>query len=236
MLNNLGDIKDQVLVRLNASTTAAYYTDPMLNQWIDMGHRWAASYKKWAFLYYVDQSILFSSASETYNYPSNFKTGSIRFIQDQSTAQPNIYQKVDFMSYKNYRASNASGQDKIFSDLGRTFYINPNIASGTLMCYGIILPASLGGDPTATTVFSSADEDGNESIVEFTMSYAKLREKKQSEADDHIKRAMAILDNLWKAMIVEDGNKQGKDLSMFKRFNVERGVLSEDLLKRDQFY
>lgn len=237
MLQTLGDIKTEVLVRMNASTTAAYYTDTILNQWIDLGHRWAASYKKWPFTFYLDQSIPFVSGTEVYTYPSNFKTGSIRYIQDASSAaNPPIYQKVEFKSYQNYRTTNTSGQDKIFADLGRTFYINPNIATGTLQCYGIILPASLGGDPAAVTTFSNADEDGNEAIVEFVMSYAKNREKKRSESDDHVKAAKAILDNLWTAMIEEKGNAQIKDTPMFKRFNVERGVLSEDLLKRDQFY
>lgn len=237
MLQTLGDIKTEVLVRLQQGTSAAFYTDTILNQWADLSHRWAASYKKWPFSFYFDQSIAFVSGTESYTYPSNFKTHSIRFIQDQSTgANPPIYQKVDFKSYQNYRTTNSSGQDKIFADLGRLFYINPNVATGTLMCYGIILPNSLAGDPTSTTVFSNADEDGNEAIVEFMLGYAMKRERKEDLAEVHIAQAKAILDNLWSTMIPEEGNAQGKDLSMWKRFNVERGVLSEDLLKRDQFY
>lgn len=235
MLNNLGDLKTEVLVRLNASTTQAYYTDPILNQWGDLSHRWACSYKKWPFLFYLDQSIAFNGG-ETYTYPTNFKTGSIRYIQDASVPSPSMYRKTEFMSYQKYRNENSSGQDKVFADLGRVFYINPNIATGTLMAYGMILPASLAGDPASTTQFSGADEDGNEAIVELMLSYAKKREKKLSESDDHIKAAKAILDNLWLAMVQERGNAEIKDTPMFRRFNVERGVLSEDLLKRDQFY
>ena len=49
MLNTFGEIKTDVIEKLGISTTAAFYTDTILNDWIQQAERWATSFKKWPF-------------------------------------------------------------------------------------------------------------------------------------------------------------------------------------------
>ena len=48
-MNTLGEIKAEVLVELGADTTVAYYTDTILDKWINKAHIWSSGYKKWTF-------------------------------------------------------------------------------------------------------------------------------------------------------------------------------------------
>ncbi len=117
---------------------------------------------------------------------------------------------------------------RIFSDLGRVYYINPRIdVSGTVAVWGQYTPTSLTGEPTDTTVFSG-EEEGNEAIVEMMMSYARKREKKLNESLTHTKEAQRILDELWVKIQAEQyGYQLPPDDGMFKRFDVLKGDFEE---------
>ena len=44
-----GDLITEVVVRLGTDTTVAFYTDSILERWIDQAHRWAAGQHKYPF-------------------------------------------------------------------------------------------------------------------------------------------------------------------------------------------
>ena len=71
MLNTTYDIRNEVIVRMNTNTTSAYYTETILNTWVDQAYRWATNYKKWPHTEYMDSSMVPNSQGQA-NYPSNF--------------------------------------------------------------------------------------------------------------------------------------------------------------------
>ena len=101
-LDTDANIIGEFLVRMNQSSTAAFYTDAITAGWFTNAHRWAAAYKKWPVTDYMDSSTVFGTGStnalgDAYAYPTNFRTGSIRWIKDSnSTTSKQIYQKQNY--------------------------------------------------------------------------------------------------------------------------------------------
>lgn len=249
-LKNDSDIIAEVLVRLNQSSTAAFYTDTILLGWFQNALKWSHAYKKWPVTEYMDSSKNTTApdiGTDGYTYPTQLRSESIRWLRDSnSVLTKRIYQKITYADYIQYQNDFPTGQDLVFSDFGRTFYVNPNIASGTLYVFGQTtpnVPSII--DSVASSLFSTADDEANESIVEEMVSYGLQREKTPtsfykghyvSASSFHHQTATSILEELWKRHQDEQFAYQTKNREMFKRFSVERGALRDDLLRRDQFY
>lgn len=239
----------EVLVRLNQSSTAAFYTDPILSSWFNQAHKWAAAYKKWPFTE-GRSSTTFASAVTSEDgytvleYPEGFKSDSIRYLRIGGKK----VRKVNFYKFQKFIEDNGSSTDRIFSDYGRRIYINPSIdLSGSTSVWGQFVPADY--DYTAAaqnTVFTGGEEEGNEAIVREMLSYALLREKTPtamvrgnavSAAIIKHQEASKVLDSIFEKIAEEAfGYESTQDDGMFKRFDVLRGGFTEDLFRRDQFF
>lgn len=236
MIRTFGDIETDVIVKLGVNTTAAYYTDALLLGWINGANKWAGAFKKWPFTEYKDSSTVFASGVDNYAYPTNFKSDSIRLLQDASGY---FFDKKNFEQYQKYMQANSGNNKRFFSDFARRFYVNPIIATGTLYVWGqqTVPDLDLTAYDTATTVFSNAEEEGNEAIVNEVLSYAMQKEKKYNMVKLYHDKAVAILNAIWDRIKDEQFAYQTTDgEGMFKRINVEKGALRDDLFKRDQFY
>ncbi len=233
MLKDLNDLQTEVLVRGNYSTTLAFITQTQLNDWINMSHQWAAAYRKWPFTEKRDISANTSDADEIHNYPSDFKSDSIRIL----TVNSKRLRKTNFDDYLRYREENSSGTDRIFADFNRTYYINPNIdISGTIHAYGQYKVSDLDvTDLTATTVFSGSEEDGNEAIVEKVLANAKQREGKMQESQLHLQTATELLKGVWERISGEQFGYHPKGEGMWERLDVVDGDYHNELFKRDRF-
>lgn len=233
MLQNFGDIKNDVIQKLGISTTTAFYSDDIINDWVQQGHRWATSFRKWPFTE-GRVSTTFASGTEEWSF-EGFKADSFRFMQIGGKR----VQKLNFEDYQIYKEEEPSGSDRVFTDFGRLVLINPNIdLSGTLVAYGQYTPVDIDAtDLTATTVFSGGDEEGNEAIVEEVLSFAHTRERREDKAKYHHERAVAILETLWKKNQDEQYGYQTHRSrgGMFERFNVLRGGFGDEFIRRDQF-
>lgn len=233
MLTNFNDIKNDVIVKLGISTTSAYYTDAILDDWVQQAERWATSYRKWPFSEGKIETT-YTSAKETWSF-EGIKADSIRILQIGGKR----FEKVTFEDYQIFKEEETSGSDKIFSDFGRELYVNTNTdASGTLVGWGQFAPIAIDPtEPTAETIFSNGDEEGNTAIVEEVLYYANLREEKMQQAEIHHVRATQILDNVFKNYLDEQFNYKTYKTrgGMFKRVDVVEGDLRDDLFKRDQF-
>ncbi len=231
MLNTTGDIITEVLVRGNYTTTQGYITDTMLNDWLNQSHRWAAAWQKWPFTERRDNSTSFSTEENT--YPSNFRSDGIRYMQIGGKR----VQKVDFESYQIYKEEQPSGTDRIFTDHGRTYFINPNIdLSGTITLWGQYQPDAFDTtDLTEETVFSNSEEVGNDAMVNKMLSYAAIREGKLQEGQYYADRAQLLLAETWDKILTEQFKYHSKDRGMWERFDVVEGDYTSDLIKRDQF-
>lgn len=232
MLTTFNDIKTDVLAKLGVSTTAAYYTDSIVNGWIQQATRFATSYKKWP---HTQGRVSTTYAGLEELEFEGYKAESFRMLQIGGKR----LDKLNFEDYQIFREEDASGSDRVYSNYGRLVYINPNVdLSGTLTAFGQYTPIDIDAtDLTATTVFSGKDEEANEAIVQEVISYAKTREKKSTEAEFFHKRATAILDALW----VRVGDEKYAEKThrtrggMFRRINVIDSGVEDDKIKRDQF-
>lgn len=228
---NTGTIKAQVLVELGVSTTTAYYTDTIIDNWIDRAHKSAAGVHKWPF---TEGRVSTTYASTEENgYPEGWKSDSIRML----TLGGKRLTKLNFNDYQVFREDNATATDRIFSDYGRIYHINPVIdLSGTTILYGQYTPATFDPtDDTQNTVFSAAEE-GDYAIIEEVISFAKVREKKFKEAEVHHQRSLNILEGMWKKIQQEQFAYQTKNRSMYKRIDVIGGSYrGENLNRINQF-
>ena len=219
MLNSLGDITTEFLVRMNTSTTVAF-SDTMVKSWLNQAYAWTASFHKWPFTERRDNTITFTGVEEN-NYPSDFRTNAIRLLQIDGKR----LQKLAFEDYQIFREQFPDRNDKVWASYGRSLFINPFLGiSGTLTAWGQYTPVPLDvTDPTATTVFSEADEEGNDAVVEKMLSYAKLREKKIDEAQAHDQRASILLEQIWKRCQDEQFMAHPIDRGIFGHFDVLTG-------------
>lgn len=235
-LNDVSDIINEVLVRTNRSTTDSFITDQMLEDWLRTAHQYCSTQYKWPLSEVRDETISWDG-SEEIDYSSfsiNFKADSIRMLQigDKRLGKRN------FEDYLIFREERKSAQDRIFSDFGRILFINPNAdVSGTITAWGQTATSIDPTDASATTVFSSFDEEGNEAMVEKMSSYLKRRENTVDEAELHDQRADAVLAKVWKKIQNEQYKYQtGRDSEgIWKRFDVIGGGFRDEIFNRDQF-
>lgn len=249
MIYNTGDIKNDVLVQLNQSTTTAFYSDTILGNWISKAHSWAAGYAKWPFTEgKLSTTFVTTNTDELGNYimeyPEGWKADSIRLLQIGGKR----YDKKNIYEFQKFKEDNPQDNRKIYSDYSRRLYINnASGPSGSLTVWGQYLPAQLdNSDPTQLTVFSGYEDEGNEAIIQEVLSYARVREKTPtamvkgkfvSASIAHHQAAMDILERLLKRINDEQFGYQSTDgEGMFKRTDILGGALRDDLFKRDQFY
>lgn len=226
---DVNDIKNQVLVRLGAGTSLGFYTDTILTDWFTLANKWASTYKKWQ---YTEGrvSTTYSSSTEEWSYPEGWRPDSIRMLQVGGKR----CQKLTFDDYQRFREDNADSTDKVFSDYGLTYYINPNAGlSGTTVVYGQYTPYWDITDEDYKTVFSGTMEDGNEAIIQRMLSYAMEKEKKTQESMAYYEKAKEILDGMYKSFQDEQFAYQTKNRGIWSDFDVlEGGVSDKD---EDQF-
>lgn len=238
-MRTLADLKYAFLVRNGMDTTAAYYTDTILNKMADDAHQWAAGLYKWP----VTEGRVSTTMASLYTdedgylvgvYPEGWKPDTIRQLRIGGKKAD----KKNFAQFQDFLENNPQSNKRIFSDFGLRYYVNPNIdLSGTVTVWGQYAPASLGGDDTAVTVFSDFNQDANEAIVEKMLEFGMQKEKKTPEAKIFETASLNRLAAIWKHITDEQFAYQTTEgEGMFKRINVERGAIRDDLFKRDQFY
>ena len=223
-----GTIKTEILVRSGKDTTSAWISEAFLNDWINQSHRWAAGYKKWPF---TEGRVSTTYASvEEWNF-EGYKSNSFRLLQVGGQR----FQKLNFEDYQMYKENNPNGTDKVYSDFGKTLFINTaSGASGTMTAYGQYMPAVIPDGDGATgddmeTVFSDGNDEGNEAIIEKSLEYIAKRERKNDEAMLHAQNAKQVLDDLWTKIEAEQFQYHTKDRGQYERFDVitGRNIISE---------
>jgi len=127
--------------RLSISITNTFWTSEQLTNWLDIALIWACAFKKWPFTEEKDETLTTVADQENYNYPTKFKSDSIRILMIDGKR----YEKIRYDDYLIYREDESSGTDKVFTDHKRVIYINPNAfeASKTITIYGQKTPDSL---------------------------------------------------------------------------------------------
>ena len=136
MIKNFGEIKTDVIVKLGISTTTAFYTDDILNDWIQQAHRWATAHKKWVFTE-GRQSTTYTGVEE-WNF-EGLKSDSIRTL----TIDDKLFQKIKFQDYLIFKEKEPDSNDRVYTDFNRTIFVNPKSGlSGTMTVYAQYTPVT----------------------------------------------------------------------------------------------
>ena len=233
---NRGEIRTEVLVRAGRDTTSAWLSEAFLNDWINQSHRWAAGYKPWPF----SEARLSTTytAVEEWDF-EGLKADSVRILK----VGDKLFEKLNFEDYLIYKENSASGSDRVYTDFNSTLFINTASGqSGTLTVYGQYMPADIpdgdgAGADDAVTVFTPQGDEGNQAIIEKVLGNIANRESKPEIAQQHFSVALKLLEDLWKRVGDEQyGYKTTRDRGgMFRRFNVLRGGVNDNINRRDQF-
>ena len=237
MIKTYSEIRTDVLDKAGINTTSAFYTQDMINNWIQQAHRWATSYKKWV---HTEGRVTTTftagsgAGSDEWNF-EGLKADSIRIMK----IGDDVFEKINFEDYLIFRDEEPDGSDNVYTDFGRIVFINPNTeASGTLTVYAQYTPLDIDvTDESAETVFSNTEQEGNEAIVEKVLSFIKKRERKEAEAQTHEANAIRILESLKGVIDDEQYAYKTHDArgGMWKRVNILGGALQDELFNRDQF-
>lgn len=237
MLKSQTDIKNDVIVKLGISTTAQFYTDAILDDWVQEAHRWATSYKKYPFTEgRVETTYATGSGSGGDEFFfEGYKSDTFRIMKIDKY----LLEKLNFEDYLMMRERTPDSTDRVYTDFGKLVYINPKIdKSGTLTAYGQYTPT----DPDMTgaeadTIFADGNEEGNTAIVEEVLSYAKLRERNVNESQAHHERAMSLLDGLVQNIENEQFDYKTHDTrgGMWERIDVVNGTIPKDFNNTNQF-
>lgn len=236
-MKTVAELKKSFLVRNGVTTTTAFYTDDVLNQFADDAHQWAAASYKWPITEGRVSTTFASLVTDedgfwVGSYPEGWKTDSIRQLKIGGKR----LNKKSFYEFQNFVEDQPSNTERIFSDYSQRYYINPNIdLSGTVTVWGQYTPTTLEGD-AANTVFSNYQEEANEAVVLKMLEYGMWRERKGTEAQAFADKADKKLAEVWKLVQDEQFGYQTADNDgMFERFDVVRGGFRDDIFKRDQF-
>lgn len=237
-LSTIGEIRTEFLVRADISTTVAFATDTIVNNWLDQAHKFVTGYKKWPNTEGRVETTFASLSSTGDGYlvgghPEGWKQDSIRQLQIGGKR----LQKVNFYKFQRFVEDNPNDTSRIFSDYGGQVYINPRVdLTGSVVFWGQYTPSLDLTDYTAGTVFSNSAVEANEAIVELMISYLKLKQKKPAEMEFHQKKALDLMDRINVAIQDEQfGYQSTNDEGMWKRFDVLEGGFRDDIIKRDQF-
>lgn len=238
-LRTVNDLITEILVRNNRTTTDAFITDSTIQGWVKDAHVWAAAYKKWPATegkYSTTTASAVTSAEgyTTIPYPEGWKSDSVRLL----LVGGKRFQKKNFYKFQQYIEDNPSDTSKLWTDFGRQILVNPNASdfSGSIVLWGQYQPILDVTDMTTTTIFSDADEEGNEAIVEKATEYLKRREHQEYEAQVHGQTAMAHLEAVHGRIAQEQFAYQDtQNEGLWKRFDVTRGGFKEDVFRRDQW-
>lgn len=237
-MRTLGEITNQFLVRNNISTTDGFVDDTTIQGWSRDAHIYCAGYKKWPMTEGRVSTTFASLVSDDEGflvgeYPEGWKADSIRLLKIGGKR----VDKKNFYKFQNFIEDNPASDARVFSDYNRRYYVNPNIdLSGTITLWGQYTPVSDYSDPSAETIFSRFDEEGNEAIVMKMTAYLKAREHETEEEKSNNEKADAQLDKVFGKVKEEQFGYQDTDNDgIFKRFDVVNGGFRDDIINRDQF-
>lgn len=212
------ELKTELNNRLSITATNTFWTQAMLENWLNQANYWACTYKHWPF---TEKAKTTTTKVQTdfdydvYDYPSDFRSDSIRRLEiKQSDGTIKKYQKVRYEDFLNYVED--EGDDYIFSDFRRRIFIYPKVKTAGLeiSIWGQEKPEKMINDSDKTP-FAEGDEAGEEAIIKRALMIALQKAKKYQEAAIEREEAKIILEELWARIQEEQITYQSKDNPFF---------------------
>jgi len=232
----LQELKEETCRRLNISFDDVRAGTEDLIKWNDL-QSWANlavlrvwDYARWTFSEkaYTTSTVANTAAlgaGEYYDYPNDFQPDSIELLRvTGSDGKYDTYKKIRYLDYIKYREENENGDEKLWTDHNRYYFVNPkawsSVAGRTIEVHGKIRATNL-TDSTAALPFSpdsdNEENSGNEAIVKIAKAYALESEKYKNYKQAQIEKqdAFAILDSLKKREEEEQVTYQTQDRPLF---------------------
>lgn len=210
------EMQTELQARLSIASTNTFWTLQMLKDWLNQANRWACGYKHWP----LTEGAKYTSSRANalyYDYPLEFRSDSIRRLEIESGGgKMEEYKKVKYQDFMKYIRENPSGEEKIFSDFRRHYFINPKVTvNGREIClWGQEKPAKLVNDADKSP-FAEGEEAGEEAIIKRALSIALKKGRKYTEARIEAEEAKEILNEIWERIKEEQAGYQSKDVPFF---------------------
>ena len=210
------ELQNEVKNRLSISAGNTFWTDDMIKQWVDKANIWACSYHPWPFTE-GSKYIPSVAGQRYYDYPVDFRSDSLtRLTIADSNGIDVPYNLIRYDAFMNYLHNNPNGDDLLFTDYERKYFINPvpTVDGLTITVWGQQVPDPLVNDGD-TSPFAEGAPDGEEAIIKkaLQIAYSKNDIKKAAAMRDE---AMFILDNLWKRISEGQARYKSKDTPFFE--------------------
>ena len=210
------------------------FSETELARWLTQGRNEASARHPWP-MTEGREEIASASSTEKYDYPTNVKSDSIRYL----TINDKRYEKLLFEDYLKYKEDYDSGSKKYFSDRNRVIYVNylADDFGNSIVVYAQVEVAGTISSATTSSVFTAAEPEADEAIVKLAYSKALASEKMKNPTKSRKERTEAFetLDGIWKKIAEKQHTYQTKNTSMFKRINILKGGFEDDLRSRNQF-
>lgn len=210
------------------------FSETELVRWLSLAKDEAAARHEWPFTEGREE-ITSASSTEEYDYPTNMKTDSLRYL----TVNGKRYQKLLFEDYLKYKEDYGDGAKKFYSDRNRILYINylADDFGNSIVCYGQVEVAGTISSASTTSVFTMAEPEADESIIELAYAKALNSDKMKNPTKARVVRieALARLDAIWKRILDRQHTYQTQDSPMFKRLNVLEGDTEDSIRNPNQF-
>lgn len=201
----LAEAKTALCVKLNISYTDIanneLITDSELTEVLNMSSRRAWDYHAWP-----QKEKTYSTTSlgvDGYNdYPTDYEDESI----ERLTVEGVIYKKLNFQDYTDYLATYPDGTNKVWCELGRLYFVNPNTytTGDEINITGKTRFTALSStsDPLPFSISSSENNESSGNYAIVTLAYAELlnseKYKDQKRGLLEEQRAFSMLDRIWK--------------------------------------
>ena len=228
----LSTMVSDIQTRLGLDSTSSFISSPTIKGWVNHGYFWALNYKDWPFSETVDKSLVAVSGQEEYAYPSDIKSDSIKYLKINGYR----YRKIKFDDYLKYRENYDSTQERIFTDYGRTLYVNPLASdfSGSFYLYATKQPSSLSLDAD-TTLFATADTEAEEAIIKYAQAIGLKKMEEYNQANNIMQEATLILERIWEKTKNQSATYESREHPMFDRIDILQGVRYDDGFNNKQF-
>lgn len=171
---------------IRAGTNDLYNWDD-IDSWVNLAIQEVWDYHRWIFSEkaYTTSTV---ASQEYYDYPDDFISDSIYLLRiTDSQALYETYKKIRFQDYIKYREDTPTGENALWADHNRQYFVNPerwnNTAGRTIEIHGRMrcdnLTSSTGLLPFSTDS-DNEENAGNHAIVKLAYAMVLDSEKKNN--------------------------------------------------------
>lgn len=209
------------------------------DSWINLALQEVWNRHKWIFTEHAYTTDTVAN-QEYYDYPDDFIADSIYLLRvEDSNGDLETYTKTRYLDYIKYREDYEDGEDEIWADHHRYYFINPeawdNTAGRTIEIHGRMRASNLTSSTSLLPFSPNSDNEenaGNHCIVELAYAFALESEKKKKpDLAQRIRiRTYALLDDMAKTESEAQVQYQTKDRPLFDVPSIipGQGVTKED--------